>query len=147
MTRMLDSCIAKQRRLKELFAPCATAELRYQKLIELGKTLPPLPLEERTEETLVTGCQSLMHLSSSLCDGKMVFRAASDALISAGLAALLIAAYDGEPPEAILQCPPSFIDDLRLTADLTPGRSNGLASMWRRMRQDTIKLYAKLIVS
>lgn len=134
-----DSCLLKQQKIIGLFADCMTRESKYEKIIELGRQLPAYPSECKTPCRLVRGCQSEMYLSTSLSDtGKMQFHASSEALISAGLAALLILAYHDETPEAILGCPPAFLEDLGIHDSLSPGRSNGLASLFMRMKQDAL---------
>jgi cysteine desulfuration protein SufE len=92
---------------------------------------------------IVNGCQSIVYLRSFLHDGHLFFQAESEALISSGLAYLLIAVYNGELPEVILKCLPVFIDELGISASLTPGRSNGLASIYLRMKQDAINSFSK----
>jgi cysteine desulfuration protein SufE len=131
---LIDFC-----NIKKKFEGCATAEMRYAKLIELGRALPPLNPEFLKEENIVSGCQSIVYLGSYTEDGLMYFQAQSEALLSAGLAYLLVMAYSGHPAEAVLRCPPTFIEELQLASSLTPGRSNGLASMYLRMKQDAIK--------
>lgn len=133
------SCMQKQASLKKEFEQLLSKEGRYQKIIDLGKELPALSPENLTPENCVKGCQSLVYLHSYLVDGKMQFEAASEALISAGLAALLIKVYRGETPETVLKCPPLFLEELQIHASLTPGRSNGLSSIYLRMKQDALK--------
>ncbi len=133
------SCMSKQQKVKELFAACATPQAKYEKIIELGRSLPPFPLEWKTECRRVIGCQSQMYLYASLSEGKVQFQAHSDALISAGIAALLLSVYHDEPPEAILMCPPQFLEDLGIHSSLSPSRSNGLSSLFLRMKQESIK--------
>lgn len=135
----MSSCLEKQRLLIEQFKSCHTLEDRYQKIIELGRALPPLSPEHKIEENIVRGCQSIVHLHSILENEKIYFTASSEALISSGLAALLIAVYNGESPETILTCKPTFIEELQIHATLSPGRSNGLSSMLLRMQQDALK--------
>jgi cysteine desulfuration protein SufE len=125
--------------IKTRFAECKTPEEKYLKIIELGKLLPPLNPQFKTSELIVPGCQSIVYLHSYLNDGLVYFEAESEALISAGLAYLLITAYNGEKPETILKCPPTFINELGISATLTPGRANGLASIYLRMKQDALK--------
>jgi cysteine desulfuration protein SufE len=136
-----ESCFKNQAKLKQLFAPLALPEQKYQKIMELGRSLPPYPLEYKTPEKIVKGCQSLMYLHTyRSSDGKTYFYIDSEALISRGLAALLIAIYAGEPPEVILTCPPSCLNDLGIQASLSPSRSNGLASLYLKMKQDALEL-------
>ena len=93
----------------------------------------------KVDENIVQGCQSVMYLRSHMKDGKVFFEVSSEALISAGLAALLVFVYSGEPPEAILKIPATYLQDLGIYASLTPGRSNGLSSLYLRMKQDALK--------
>jgi cysteine desulfuration protein SufE len=134
----LTSCLAKQQQVKHLFDGCTTPEQKYQKIIELGRQLAPYPAELKTPEHLVKGCQSAMYLSAQLTDGKVQFHAWSEALISAGLAAMLLAAYHDESPDTILTCPPRFLEELGIHDSLSPGRSNGLASLFQRMKQEAL---------
>lgn len=142
---MFKSCLEKQKVICQQFASCKDKSDKYQKIIELGKENPSLPSEYKTEAHRVHGCQSKMYLHAELLNGYMHFEAESDALISNGLAALLLAVYDGESPEAVLKCEPQYLKDLEITASLTPGRSNGLASLFLRMRQETIRCYSESI--
>ncbi len=125
--------------IKKRFNDCKSSEAIYQLIISMGKELPSLGSAEISEENRVPGCQSRMYLSVAFQEGKLYFAAASDALISAGLAALLIKAYNGSSPEYILQAPPSFLDELGIPALLTPGRANGLASLFLKMKQEALK--------
>lgn len=133
------SCLENQEKLKQIFSSRHTAEEKYTKVIELGRSLNSYPKEGQTPDHLVKGCQSQLYLKSSFKDGLMYFQAASDALISAGLAALLLMIYDGQPPEAILKCPPTVLKDLEITSYLSPNRANGLRSLYLRMQQEAIK--------
>ena len=133
------SCLSKQQTVKALFGTCATAEEKDQKIIELGRQLPALPANYKTPENLVRGCQSNLYLHASRKEGKVFFDAAADALISAGLAAILIMVYSDEPPEVILKCPPTYLDELGIGASLTPSRANGLYSIHLRMKQEALK--------
>lgn len=138
---MFESCLKKQEDVKQLFKQCANDDEKYQKIIELGRMQPHLPPEAKSAENIVKGCQSTMYLSARLDHGNVIFEAESDALISSGLAALLIRVYSGEPPEAVLKCPPTFLEELGINASLTPSRVNGLYSVHLRMKQDALKLY------
>ena len=140
---MYESCLKKQQEVKNLFAACTTEEQKYEKIIALGRTLPPFPKEDQIPENLVKGCQSIMYLKSSLENGKVIFNASSDALISSGLAVILIMVYSGESPENILKCPPKYLEELGISASLTPNRANGLYSIHLRMRQDALRWLMK----
>ena len=137
---MFETCIAKQQKLKDIFLNCASEEDKYEKIIEIGRKLSPLPLNCKTPENLVKGCQSQMYLHSYLSGDNIIFEAESDALISAGLAALLIEVYSGESPEAVLKCPPTYLEEIGINSSLTPNRANGLYSMHLKMKQDALKL-------
>jgi cysteine desulfuration protein SufE len=136
---MYTSCLEKQAQIKIQFADCRTVEERYTRIMELGRRLPPLAPQYKVADNLVKGCQSLMYLRSYMEDGRVIFEGESDALISEGLAALLIAVYSGEPPESILKCPPTFLDDLQIASSLSPNRASGLYSLLVRMKQDALK--------
>lgn len=99
--------------------------------------------EYKTPENIVKGCQSTVYLHSYREGDKIFFETEADALISAGLAALLVMVYSGETAETILKCPPTFLDELGITASLTPSRANGLHSMHLRMKQDALKWLLK----
>lgn len=135
-----ESCFAKQRQVKQLFDGLTSPQQKYEKIIELGRALPSYPTEFKTPERLVKGCQSEMYLHTTILNGKVQFQAHSEALISAGLAALLLAVYSDESPETILTSPPKFLEELGILGSLSPGRANGLASLYQRMKQDALKL-------
>lgn len=80
-----------------------------------------------------------MYLHSYLDNNKMHFSAYSEALISAGLAALLIAVYDGEGPEIVLKCPPLFLETIGIHSSLSPSRANGLSSLFLKMKQESLR--------
>ncbi|MBU6383420.1 MAG: SufE family protein [Verrucomicrobia bacterium] len=126
--------------IKEKFA-LLTPEKRYLELIRMGQSLPAYPKELKTPDRIVRGCQSTLYLAVSFEGGKCFFQADSDALISKGLAALLIAIYSGFEAETVLKCPPEWISDLGLAASLSPTRSNGLAHIYLRMKQEAVQLF------
>ena len=138
---MFESCLQKQKQMIEYFKGCLTVEEKYQKIIELGKTQNHLDPSKKTEEHLVRGCQSRMFLLSSMKDGCIYFESEADALISAGLGVLLLRVYNGETPETILKCPPNYIEELGIRQTLTPGRANGLASVYLRIKQDALRFF------
>ena len=125
----------KSQDLKEKFLALPSMEARYAALIELGKTLKPYPENLKTPDRIVKGCQSTLYLHADLKDGKIFFTAASDALISAGLAALLLLVYNEETPETLLTAPPAFLSEIGIIGSLSPNRSNGLAHIHLRMKQ------------
>lgn len=110
---------------------------RYQLLIDLGSEQPPLEEKYKTDNNLIEGCQSRVWLQADFSDGKVFFRAESDALIVKGIVALLIKVYSGHTPDEILSNEPSFVEAIGLREHLSPTRSNGLVAMIKQM-----KLYA-----
>ena len=108
---------------------------RYQYIIDLGRRLPEFPDELRTEENRIRGCQSQVWFVPEQRDGRLHFRAISDAAIVSGLIALLLRLYDGRLPRDILDTPPDFVGALQLESHLSPTRSNGLSSMLEAIRR------------
>lgn len=141
---MFDSCIKKQNEIIALFKACTSEDEKYQKIIELGREQPVLDAAYKIPENIVKGCQSTTYLLSRLNDGFVLFQAESDALISLGLAALLIKVYSGESPITILKCPPTYLEELGVRTMLTPNRANGLFSIHLRMKQDALRLLLEL---
>ena len=107
---------------------------RYQYLIDMGRRLPDFPGEDRIDENKIRGCQSQVWFVAEQNDGKLEFRAISDAAIVSGLIAMLLRVYSGRTPQDILDTAPDFIAALDLEAHLSPTRSNGLASMLKAIR-------------
>ena len=107
---------------------------RYQLLIDLGNEQEALPEEYKTDNNLIEGCQSRVWLQSDFVDGKIIFRAESDALIVKGIVALLIKVYSGHTPDEILASEPYFVEAIGLKEHLSPTRSNGLVAMIKQMR-------------
>lgn len=135
---MTETFDANLRRIKQIFSPL-DAEGKYRALIDLGRKLDSYPDSLKTPDRIVKGCQSTLYLSARFEDGKLHFSASCDALISAGLAALLLLAYSGETPESILKSPPAFLAELGIADSLSPNRSNGLYQIHLRMKQDALK--------
>jgi len=110
---------------------------RYEYLIELSKDLEPLDPKFKTNEYLITGCQSRVWLMAEMQDGRVMYRAETDAIITKGIVSLLIRVLSDQKPEDIVHADLYFIDKINLRQNLTPTRSNGLLSMVKQM-----KLYA-----
>ncbi len=108
---------------------------KYEYLIELGKSLDPYPEEKKTEDRLIKGCQSRVWLDCEFRDGRLYFRADSDAIITKGIISLLIGAYSGRTAEEIAGDDFSFIDAIGLRDNLSPTRANGLVSMIETIRR------------
>ncbi|MDR3625114.1 MAG: SufE family protein [Chlamydiales bacterium] len=140
---MYESCLKKQDGIKKKFFHLETPEEKYNLIMDLGKNQAKLDPSLKTEESLVKGCQSKMYLRSYLKDGLVYFETESDALISAGLAVLLTEVYSGEKPEVILKCPPTYLEEIGITSSLSPSRSNGLASLHLKMKQEALRYIHK----
>ncbi|MBQ7664265.1 MAG: SufE family protein [Bacteroidaceae bacterium] len=117
---------------------------RYQLLISLGEEQEPLPESEKTEQNLIDGCQSRLWLCCDEREGKLYYRAESDALIVKGIITLLIRVLSGHTPEEILNADLYFIDRVGLSEHLSPTRSNGLLSMKKQMRMYALAYKTKL---
>ena len=110
---------------------------KYEYIIELGKNVPVIEEGAKKEENLIKGCQSRVWLDCWQDDGKLLFAADSDAIITKGIISLLIRVYNGQRPKDILESDLSFIDAIGLQENLSPTRANGLVSMIKQ-----IKMYA-----
>lgn len=129
--------IEKQEQLVQQFSALSEWMDRYTLLIEKGKECPVLPDSDKNESFLIKGCQSRVWIKAELKDGKVYFKADSDAVITKGITALLIYVFSGEEPQAIVDAPVDFLDRMGLKEHLSPTRSNGLTAMLKQ-----IKLYA-----
>lgn len=110
-------------------------EMRYRKIIDMGKSSPPLPDQLKVSENLVKGCQSQVWLVAERKEnGHLEFRADSDALIVRGLVQLLLKVYSGAKPEEILTFPADFLKKLSLDRHLSPSRANGLYAMVKQIK-------------
>jgi cysteine desulfuration protein SufE len=115
---------------------------KYQYIIDLGKSLPPLDEQYKTEDRLIKGCQSRVWLHTELKDGEIIYHADSDAIITKGLVALMVRVLSGHSPKEIVDAPLTFIDKIGLKEHLSPTRSNGLLSMVKQMKLDALALSA-----
>src|SRR5210317_1438687 len=110
---------------------------KYNHLIEMGKNCPIIEDKYKTKSFLISGCQSRVWLHAAYKDGKLIFTADSDAVITRGIVNLLIRVFNNQVPDDIIDADISFIDKIGLKEHLSPTRSNGLMSMIKQM-----KLYA-----
>ena len=110
---------------------------KYNYLIELGKSLSVIDDQYKTDQYIITGCQSKVWLHAALKDGKVIFTGDSDAIITKGIVNLLIQVLSDHTPEEIIGAKLEFIDQIGLKEHLSPTRSNGLSAMIKQM-----KLYA-----
>ena len=112
---------------------------KYEYLIDLGRRLEPFPEELKTDDRLIKGCQSRVWLDTREEDGRLYFRADSDAIITKGIISLLIGVYSGRTAAEIAADDFAFVDRLGLRENLSPTRANGLASMIETLRQTAKK--------
>ena len=124
----------KQHEIIEEFAAFDDWMDKYEYIIGLGKDLPSIAPEKKTQERLIEGCQSQVWLDASFENGTMHFTADSDAIITKGIIALLIQVLNNETPENIVTSDLFFINEIGLHEHLSPTRSNGLASMVKKMK-------------
>jgi len=117
---------------------------KYEYLIELGNALDPFDAQFRTNEHLINGCQSKVWINAELVDEKVTFEADSDAIITKGIVALLIRVLSGRKPEEVMNADLFFIDEIGLTQNLSPTRSNGLLAMVKQMKMYGMAYHAKL---
>lgn len=110
---------------------------KYEYIIQLGKELPPIDPQFKTDDNLIRGCQSRVWMHADIRDGRLFFTADSDAVITKGLVSLVIIVLSGHTPKEIVDAELYFIDAIGLSSHLSPTRSNGLLSMVKQ-----IKLYA-----
>ncbi len=110
---------------------------RYEYIIELGKGLPIIEDQYKTEDNIIKGCQSKVWVHAEEKYGKVVFSADSDAILTKGIIAILIRAFSNQTPAAILEANTDFVDEIGLKEHLSATRANGLVSMIKK-----IKLYA-----
>ena len=108
---------------------------KYEYLIELGKFLTDYPEEAKTDDRLIKGCQSRVWLDYKVEDGKIIFNADSDAIITKGIISLLIGLYSGRTPQEILSSDFSVVEKIGLKENLSPTRANGLVSMIAMIRE------------
>lgn len=116
---------------------------KYEYIIDLGKSLPLIEEKYKTSGNLIKGCQSQVWLHSEVKDGKVIFTADSDAIITKGMVALMIRVLSNHTPDEIMNAKLDFVEKIGLTQHLSPTRSNGLLSMIKQMKMDAIAYKAK----
>lgn len=115
-------------------------EGKYEYLIELGKEMPVMNEKLKTDDKLIKGCQSRVWLHSEIKDGKIIYTADSDAIITKGIVALLVRVLSNHTPGEIIDTELKFIDKIGLKEHLSPTRANGLVSMIKQMKLDALAL-------
>jgi cysteine desulfuration protein SufE len=107
---------------------------KYEYLIALGKELSPIKEQYKTEENLIKGCQSRVWLHAEHTEGKIIYTADSDAIMTKGIIAILINVLSGQSPSEIANAKLDFINEIGLKDQLSPTRANGLVSMIKQMK-------------
>jgi cysteine desulfuration protein SufE len=123
-----------QDKIIEEFASLEDGFEKYKHIVDLGKSLKPIKKEYKTEEYLISGCQSDVWLRGEIKDNKIYFEADSDALITKGIIALLLRVLNEQSPEDIINNELYFIDRIGLSSNLSPVRGNGLFSLVNRIK-------------
>ncbi|MFA5768071.1 MAG: SufE family protein [Bacteroidales bacterium] len=124
----------KQQKIVEEFSFLEDWMDKYEYLIELGKNLPPLEAHSKQDKNLIKGCQSRVWLDVTRENGKLYFKADSDALITKGIISLLVHVFSGHTPGEILDSNMDFIEKIGLKEHLSPTRANGLLSMIQQIQ-------------
>jgi cysteine desulfuration protein SufE len=117
---------------------------KYEYIIDLGKKLPPLDEQYKTDDNKIKGCQSTVWLHAETEGNQLLFASDSEAVIVKGLASLLIRVLSGHTPEEIAQANLYFLDKIGMNQHLAQTRSNGLASMVKQMKLYALAYQAKL---
>ena len=111
---------------------------RYEYMIELGKSLPLIDEQYKTDENIIKGCQSKVWVHADMEDGKVVFTADSDAIITKGIIAILVRAFSNQDANT------DFIDEIGLKEHLSPTRANGLVSMIKQLKMYALAYQTKV---
>ncbi len=123
-----------QQKIIEDFSEMQNWEDKYAYIIKLGRELPQMDEELKTDKNKLDGCQSQVWIKADLIDGKLKLQADSDAMIVKGLIAIVVKAYSGHTPEEILSTPPDFIKEIGIDNHLSPTRKNGLGAMLKQIQ-------------
>ena len=116
---------------------------KYEYLIELGKDLPLIDSNQKTEKNLIKGCQSKVWLHAEYVNNKVSFSADSEAIITKGIIALLVRVLNNQSPKSIMDAKLNFITEIGLTNHLSPTRANGLLEMVKQMKAYAYALMLK----
>lgn len=133
-----------QEELIDEFSMFEDWEERYQYMIDLGKTLPLIDGQYKTQENIIKGCQSKVWVHAEMQDGNVVFTADSDAIITKGIIAILIRVFSNQSPQEIIDADTEFIDAIGLKEHLSPTRANGLVSMIKQLKMYAIAYQTQL---
>jgi cysteine desulfuration protein SufE len=138
------SIATKQAEIVDEFAMFDDWMQRYEYMIELGKSLPLIAPEYKTDDHIIKGCQSKVWVHAELENNKIGFTADSDAIITKGIIAILIRVFSNQHPKDILAADTTFIDEIGLKEHLSPTRANGLVSMIKQLKMYAIAYQTQL---
>ena len=124
----------REEEITEEFSLFDNWEEKYEYIIDLGKKLEPLDEKYKVGENIIKGCQSTVWLTSEFKNGKVFYKADSDAIIVKGLVSMLIKVLSGHEPDQILNAKLDFIKDIGMMTHLAQTRSNGLLSMVKQIK-------------
>ena len=118
----------------EAFSWFETWEEKYEYIIDLGKNLAPLDEKFKVGENIIKGCQSTVWLAADFKEGKVIYKADSDAIIVKGLVSMLVSVMSEQTPDDILNTKLDFINEIGMMSHLAQTRSNGLVSMIKQIK-------------
>ena len=134
---------ATEREIVEEFSLFDSWDDKYEYIIDLGKKLPELEAKHKTDDNRVRGCQSTVWLVADYKEGKVFFKAESDAVIVKGLISMLIRVLSGHTPDEIINAKLGFIQEIGMTTHLAQTRSNGLLAMVKQMKNYALAFKVK----
>ena len=140
----METIEAVQKEIIEEFSMFDDWMQLYEYIIELGKSLPLIAPEFKSDDYIIKGCQSKVWVHADLHGTKLIFTADSDAIITKGIIAILIRAYSNQHPDEILNANTDFIDKIGLKEHLSPTRANGLVSMIKQMKMYALAFKTQL---
>lgn len=143
-TYSIASIDEKQQEIVETFGFLNNWEERYEHMIDLGKSLPLIDSEFKTNDFIIKGCQSQVWMHAELRENRLFFTADSDAIITKGIIAILVEVFSGQPPIDIINSDIKFVDDIGIKEHLSPTRANGLMSMIKQIKFYAIAFQTKI---
>ena len=123
-----------EREIVEEFSLFDSWDDKYEYIIDLGKRLPPLDEKYKRDENRVRGCQSTVWLVADYRDGRIYYKAESDAIIVKGLISMLVRVLSGQKPGDIIDAKLNFLKEIGMMTHLAQTRSNGLLAMVKQMK-------------
>ncbi len=129
----MDEIEARKNAVRDEYGFFGSPQELFEYIILKNKVAAPLEAKYKTEENLVKGCVSSLWLVEEFVDGKCHFKSDADSIITRGISALVCSLYDGLSPEEVLQLDPVFLEELGISAHLTPNRRNGLSQLCKRI--------------